>query len=77
MSAGFVFYLRALQIRRIRRRKLEAEKRRRARIKWHNDEWNIDEFIEFSETVHKKELFLFLPHAIIKAERMGNVWTHL
>ena len=43
LSAGFVFYLRVLQIRRIRRRKLEAEKRRRARIKWHNDEWNIDE----------------------------------
>ena len=43
LSAGFVFYLRVLQIRRIRKRKLEAEKRRRARIKWHNDEWNIDE----------------------------------
>ena len=41
--AGFVFYLKVLQIRRIRKRKLEAEKRRRARIKWQNDEWNIDE----------------------------------
>ena len=41
--AGFCFYLKVLQIRRIRKRKLEAEKRRRARIKWQNDEWNIDE----------------------------------
>lgn len=43
MLAGGIFYLRVLQIRRIRRRKLEAERRKRARIKWQNDEWNIDE----------------------------------
>ncbi len=43
MLAGGIFYLKVLQIRRIRKRKLEVERRKRARIKWQNDEWNIDE----------------------------------
>ncbi len=39
---SIALYLRVLQVRRIRRAKLRAEQRRRARIKWQNDEWNID-----------------------------------
>ncbi len=42
LAASFGFYLKVLQIRRIRRAKLEAERRRRARIRWQNDEWDID-----------------------------------
>lgn len=42
-GSGLALYLRVLEVRRIRRRKLEAERRRRARIKWQNDEWEIDD----------------------------------
>ena len=34
-------------------------------------------FIEFSETVHKKRTVSFFASCYNKAERMGNVWTHL
>lgn len=76
LSAGFVFYLKSPADTADPKRKLEAEKRRRARIKWHNDEWNMGNLLNFPETVHKKELFLFAS-CYNKAERMGNVWIHL
>ena len=77
LSAGFVFYLRVLQIRRIRRRKLEAENAAERGSNGTTTSGISTKFIEFSETVHKKRTVSFFASCYNKAERMGNVWTHL
>ena len=77
LSAGFVFYLRVLQIRRIRRRKLEAEKTPQSanqmaqrRVEYRRN------LLNFQKQFIKKRT-VFFASCYNKAERMGNVWTHL